>query len=571
MNQQINRIDWQPMLFTDSVPKRIQLRNLVATWECNPKKVRIHRNHSFEYIETIIQPYLAYDGCKGEFIYSDYDDSLSWGSVDQSQSSDMEIIWLDFDRYINNFNDSQLIEWINQRIESLRQLTNSEILVANWVSDLHQTTSFNQQLAEIIIKLPGVWVYDQTKVWQELGTKYFDRRAAKLTGTNLSDQACILHGRELACRWIPALLQPRIKGILVDLDQTLYQGVLGEDGVDGVVLTRAHLVLQTELVRLQQTGIFLAIISRNEWQDVEQMFRSRSDFPLQLDHFSSFAVNWNDKGANVRIVAEQLRVSTDSLLFIDDNLGESISVMQQNPGIGSIFAISPQATLQALTWYPGIWSTGTSEADTLRVADLKTVVDRTRVLGESDNLHAYLDSLQVQLTFEINPLVQLQRLVELSQKTNQFNFSLQRLTAVELKSAIESKEYCVISIALKDRLSDSGIIGVVIGHYKQGQWLLKEICISCRALGRKLEDVVLAQSIQIMRQRRSSNIVAIEYNYAPRNSPALAWLKHNSADKLTDSTGIAILKRESVELNLTQYPIQIMIQDLTQVNILCPT
>lgn len=571
MNQRTDRLDWQAILFADSIPKRTQLSNLVPTWECTDKQIRIHRNHSFEHIATIAQPYFAYSGWQGEFIYSDYDDSLSLEGIDRDRSVDIEIIWLDFDRYINGFDDYQLVEWISQRIQALRQLTNSPILLANWVSDLHPTDTFNQCLTEIVTKLPGVWIYDRVQIWQELQNRYFDRRAAKFTGTNLSDLASILHGKELACRWIPALLQPRIKGILVDLDQTLYQGVLGEDGIDGIILTPEHLSLQAELLRLQRTGVFLAIISRNEWQDVEKMFCNRSDFLLQLEHFSAFAIDWNDKRENVQVIAEQLRISPDSLLFIDDNLGELVSVMQQHPSIESIFAVNPQVTLQALTWYPGVWSTGISDADTLRVSDLKTVTDRQRVLSESDNFQAYLDSLQVQLTFEVNSSSQLQRLVELSQKTNQFNCTLQRLNEVELKYAIESEEYCVISIALKDRLSDSGIIGVVIGHYKQEQWLIKEICISCRALGRKLEDVMLAQSIQIMQQRRLSSKVAVEYNYAPRNSPALIWLKHNSIDDLIDPTGIATLKRESIELNLAQYPIKIIIQDLTQVNIVCLT
>ncbi len=563
MNQLIDRLNWQSILFSQAVPKRVELASLSASWDCYPQQIRIHRNHSFEHVASIIQPYFAYDGWHGDFIYSEYDDSLSWGGIDAQQPADLEIVWLDCDRYSSFADQNELFEWFGKRLQALRSLTTNPILVASWISEQQDTAEFNQRLINLINKLPGMGVYDRSLVWQELADKYFDQRAAKLTGTNLSDRACIFHGRELACRWLPALLQPRIKGILVDLDHTLYAGVLGEDGVDGVTLTDAHRALQLELLRLQQTGIFLAIVSRNELSDVEHLFQHRPDFPLQLDHFSAFAVNWQDKAENVQAIAEQLRVSMDSLLFIDDNLGEICTVARQHTGLGSILAISAGDTLAALSWYPGIWSHGLTATDVLRVNDLKMSVSRDLALNQAEDFQEYLRGLEIQLTFHVNPLEQVKRLVELSAKTNQFNLSLGRWNAVVLEAALRFDNYCVVSVALKDRLSDSGVIGLVIGQYNEEMLLLQEVCISCRALGRQLEDIVLAQSIQIMLAQQEQCIVAATYKKAERNSPALKWLQQHSNDHLDTHDGISFLRHELVHLDLSLYPIHRIVRDLT--------
>jgi FkbH-like protein len=566
MNRLVDRLNWQSTLFSGAIPKRVELASLNVSWDCSTQRIRIHRNHSFEHIASIMQPYFTYSGWYGDFIYSEYDDSLGWAGINSQQSVVLEIIWLDFDRHSDFLDPNELFKWFSQRLQFLRQLTTNPILIASWISEQYNTDDFNQQLTNLSNELPGIWVYDRSLVWQELAGKYFDRRAAKLTGTNLSDRACILHGRELACRWLPDLLQPRIKGILVDLDRTLYEGVLGEDGVDGVILTDAHRALQVELLRLQQTGLFLAIVSRNEWLDVEQLFRNRPDFPLQLGHFSAFAVNWQDKAENVQAIAAQIRVSPDSLLFIDDNLGEICTVARQYPGLGSILAMSAGDTLAALSWYPGVWSSGLTATDALRVHDLKMSVSRELALKQAEDFQEYLSGLGIQLTFDINPWEQLKRLAELSAKTNQFNLSLGRWNAVALESALGSDDYCVVSVALQDRLSDSGVIGLVIGQYNEEMLLLKEVCISCRALGRKLEDIILAQSIQILLAQQEKLIVAAAYQKAERNSPALQWLQHHSSDHLDTRDGIGFLRPELIHLDLSLYPIQRIVRDLTGAN-----
>src|SRR5204863_8283441 len=134
----------------------------------------------------------------------------------------------------------------------------------------------------------GARVADLRPIASKLGARFLDERAAKFSGTRLSDAACVQTARQLACHWAPASLQPRLKAVALDLDHTPYEGVLGEDGLD-VRLTPGHQALQRHLAGLRDQGIFLALVSRNEEADVRRLFESRTDFPLRWEHFSATA------------------------------------------------------------------------------------------------------------------------------------------------------------------------------------------------------------------------------------------------------------------------------------------
>ena len=163
-----------------------------------------------------------------------------------------------------------------------------------------------------------------------------------MAGTPVSNAAQPLLARKLACHWIPATIFPPIKAVALDLDNTLHDGVLGEDGIQGVQLTPAHQALQHFIKSLQQRGIFIALLSRNEPIDVEALFAQRDDYPLRWDDFSVTEISWGDKAAAINRIAKALRVAADSILFVDDNPGELASVAAQLPQVHTVYA-SPDA------------------------------------------------------------------------------------------------------------------------------------------------------------------------------------------------------------------------------------
>ncbi len=523
----LKKADQQQYLFK-SLPKRTELLKLKSELPCQEIAIRIHRNHSFESVASAINPFLEFGGYRALFSYSDYDDSLSFTSCEASVS--IEIIWLDYDRYFSNdANDLDFfISWLAARINALREISKSPILINDWPSvgeNNRVIQDCNQRLIDLIEDLPGVRICSQRDISAELGDKFFDTRSAKLTGTTWSDRACMLNARQFASHWLPASLSPRLKAIVVDLDLTLYDGVLGEDGVAGVVLTEAHVQLQQELLRLKESGIFLAIASRNEPQDVEELFRSRPDFPLKLADFAAIEVNWHDKAANITKIAERLRIGIDAILFVDDNPGEIAKVSEQLPTIWTLLASHQLPTVDILKFYPRLWAWETTNVDNLRLADLQATSVRDLLVATAQNVEDYWQALQVELDFHVNPSAQLVRLSELSQKTNQFNLTLARLSEVELSDYLDRSNWIVVGMHLRDRLSDSGTIGLIIGEKVDESLVIRELCISCRALGRHLEDIMIGYALDRMIDLFATSTVVFKYQKAPRNDPALKWLE----------------------------------------------
>ncbi len=563
LNKVLSRAEWQQKIFV-SHPKRTDLLTLTHDWGIQKKLIRVHRNHSFEHIASAMKPYLAYANLEAEFFYSDYDDSLSFASVAISDRIDAEIIWLDYDRYLNNFDTEGLLNWICDRVKYLRQLSNAPILISNWFGANNDACQiFNTKISELLSFIPGIKICDQNSLGQELGVRYFDERAAKFTGTKLSDVSCIFTARKFACHWLYSALHQRLKAIVVDLDGTLYEGIIGEDGIEGIELKPQHVALQKKLIELQQEGVFLAIASKNEAQDVEQLFATRLDFPLKLEHFSAWEIGWVDKAVGIEKIASKLRIGIDTILFIDDNPGELVAVAQQLPEIKTLRAEDFPSTAEVLSWYPGCWAWASSETDSLRIADLKFSEERENLMRKATDPYDYIKSLGVTITFSINPQQQMIRLCELSQKTNQFNLNFERLNEASMAQYIDSEHYCVVSFQLKDRLSDSGIIGIMVGYQNQDTLIIEELCISCRALGRNLENLMIAKAIQLILMELPSQKVVVKYQTASRNNPALTWLQNHSQEPLISPESQVLLKDEFVHINLSDYPVEIQVERST--------
>jgi FkbH-like protein len=322
-----------------------------------------------------------------------------------------------------------------------------------------------------------------SEILSTLGARTFDQRAARLTGMPLSDAACLRVARALGLVWLPAALGPRLKAIAVDLDNTLYAGVLGEDGPAGVMLSPAHFELQVKLLRLREQGVFLALASRNEPEDVDRLFAERPDLPLRPEHFSSRAIAFRDKAEGIRDIAAALRIAPDAMLFLDDNPGEIAALASEVPGLKMLHAADPASTARALDFYPGLHGFPLGRDDALRVADLAAAEGRAQAAASAPSREAYIRSLEVVLTFASDQPAYLERMAALSNKTNQFNTAFLRLTEAHVAKRLADPHCRTISIALRDRLSDSGIVAVLFLRRDGSTLVVDEIVISCRALG----------------------------------------------------------------------------------------
>jgi FkbH-like protein len=367
---------------------------------------------------------------------------------------------------------------------------------------------------------------------EEYGDEYWDDRMSKLTGSAYSDSALIAQARDLGLGWIPAALSPRLKVVAVDLDNTLYQGVLGEDGIAGVSIAGDFRKIQERLRNLHRQGILLAVVSRNEREDVDALFATRSDFPLRRDHCSVVEAGWGGKADALEKIAGRLRVGLDSVLFVDDNLGELAAVAEALPPVRLAHARSPEQTLALLRHGPGLLRWAEGGEDALRAQDLAVADVREGIAKQGREKGDYLGALGVEVAFAANAASHVERLAELSGKTNQFNLALQRYSAHAVSELQKANDWICITANVKDRLSDSGVVFAMVAKWEADVFRVEELCISCRALGRGLEDMLVVEAIQESLRRRPARRVAFKHRTGPRNAPARDWLERFVGERL---------------------------------------
>jgi FkbH-like protein len=532
----MQRISAQPILFSPKV-SRLALRQLPLHSDGRHSvTVNVWRNHAIEPVLTLAEPYFDFARWRPEIRLSSYDDSLLFA---EHRQADVELLWLDSSRYSRGGNVSDSwCDWLMSRIAALRSATTAPIILATWIDD----ADWRERLQQYVDAIPAVYFADCDLACRDAGVTLLDTRSATMAGTPVGNAAQVVLARKLTCHWLPAAVVPPMKAVALDLDNTLHAGVLGEDGIEGVRLTPAHESLQHYVKSLRQRGIFIALVSRNEYQDVEALFARHHDYPLRREDFSAMEVSWNDKTSSLLRIAEKLRIAPNAILFIDDNPGELAHVAEQLPQAHTLHAL-PDASLTqcALEHYPGLWRWKQDADDHRRVQDLQTNAEREALFSESANAIDYFQSLQAVLTYRRDPTHQLNRIADLCVKTNQFNLAMRRLNQVEIAERMQSADACVVSVQMKDRLSDSGVVAVIVARRHGGRLEIEELCVSCRALGRHLEDTLILEAIRDMPQFADCREIAFRVEHGPRNQPALDWLAGLLGGPATPSPGIHLV------------------------------
>ena len=529
----LERAARQSVIFARS-PRYTDLISLECPWPTDGVTVMVHRNQSFELVERVLKPFLAFAGVNADVTYSAYDDSLS---VDSDGSADLEIVWVDFNRYTNGA--SQLAHWLTQRMVTLRSRSSAPILVCDWPSNADDAKTFNETLRISAGAMPGLYVCEQSEIARSLGVSYFDPRSRAIAGNSLSREATVLTAQAMGLQWIPAALGVRIKAVVLDLDNTLYNGVLSEDGVDGIEVTDEHRELQLDLIELGRRGVFLGVASRNDPGDVSQLLEEGGPLEIHERDLAATIATWDDKAEGILALAERLRIHPDSMLLIDDNAGELAQAASET-GVHCLHATDPAATRQCLRLFPGLFRFHIGGEDSERVHDIQASAIRAAELADASDEVAYRRALGARLRFRMNPHDLVERLQELSTKTNQFNTALHRFTAAEAAQYLDRRERRVATVALADRLSDSGVVAAIFARRDSAVLHIDEIAISCRALGRQLEGTMILECVRRILLELPSSSVTVDWRRGPRNGPALDWLAACSGPLVGDGGSVVI-------------------------------
>jgi FkbH-like protein len=312
----------------------------------------------------------------------------------------------------------------------------------------------------------------------------------------------------------------RKKCIVLDLDNTLWGGVLGEDGIDGIKLGgdypgKAFTYWQSALLQLANTGIILTICSKNNEEDVFEAWEKNPFMVLKKEHFSAYRINWNDKASNIKDLAKELNIGLDSMVFIDDNPSERELVKQMLPMVSvpdfpekpyGLMSFFKDITLQYFRIY------SVTDEDRRKTEQYKANAKRKIELAKYANFEDYLCSLNIEISVNLANRFNIPRIAQMTQKTNQFNLTTHRYTEADIHKMIEAK-YMICCIGVKDRFGDNGITGVIfLKPISDVEMDIDSLLLSCRILGKGIETAFVYTIFNILIDKKVNRVSA---SYVP--------------------------------------------------------
>ncbi len=379
--------------------------------------------------------------------------------------------------------------------------------------------SVNREMAEFVLASGDV-LLDVSSLAETVGlANWHDPQLWNMAKFPFADELIPLYADHVA-RTLAAIRGKSRKVLVLDLDNTVWGGVIGDDGLEGIKIAQgdaageAHLAVQRLALDLRARGIVLAVSSKNTDDVARTPFLHHPEMLLKLDHIAVFQANWNDKATNIQAIAEELSLGLDSVVFLDDNPAER----------GLVRKLLPQVAVPELPEDPAYYArtltaAGYFEAIAFASEDLQRAgfyqdnARRASLQKQVGGVDAYLASLDMTITFQPFDATGRARIVQLINKSNQYNLTTRRYTDPEIAQAESDLGVFTLQVRLADIFGDNGMISVVICRPAAADvWNIDTWLMSCRVLGRKVEHMVLGH---LVRQARAAGITRITGSYIP--------------------------------------------------------
>ena len=408
----------------------------------------------------------------------------------------------------------------------------------------------NDRLSEAVAA-DGVLLLDVARASERDGLDAWFDVARWLQGKlEIAPQAAPMYG-DLTARIIAAQRGLSKKCLVLDLDNTLWGGVLGDDGLEGIVLGEgsargeAHLALQRYAKQLRDRGVILAVCSKNDPVIAESVFHDHPEMLLKRSDIAAFVANWNDKAANLESIASQLNIGLDSLVFVDDNPVERARIRESLPMVAV-----PELPEDPAHYTRCVANAGYFEAvaftadDQHRAEQYASNVSRQAALTSSQSLDDFLIGLEMSVVAGPIDPVNLARSAQLINKTNQFNPTTRRYAVEEVERFAASARHLTLQFRLSDKFGDNGLVSVMILHPDTEDTDLLEIdtwVMSCRVFGRQLELEAMNIAVEAAR-RRGIRTFRADYIPTPKNGvvselyPSLGFIRMPEAAPIEGAT-----------------------------------
>ena len=325
--------------------------------------------------------------------------------------------------------------------------------------------------------------------------------------------------------YVKAILGLNKKCIVLDLDNTLWGGIVGEDGFEGIKLGddpigRAYVELQHNLLALNQRGIILAINSNNNFDDAMQIIKEHPNMILKEDNFVCVRINWNDKVVNMKEISDELNIGLDSMVFFDDDPVNIEYVKSNLPDIQTVQVSDPSNSSKILKSMNDFQVLKITDEDSTRNKMYLEQRKRTELKTRVGNLQDFLKHLNISVKIKNADKYTIPRISQLTLKTNQFNLTTRRYQEEDIRKFSQDKYKIVECAQIQDKFGDNGITCVyIINKDNKQQWTIDTFLLSCRVIGRGVEVGILYQIIEKARKEGVSKVRG-EYIKTKKNKPA---------------------------------------------------
>lgn len=408
----------------------------------------------------------------------------------------------------------RILTHIENWVDLALQKTDATVLVSNFqiptfpsygIADLQQDSGELEFYIELNLKLckkfkhhSRAYIFDIDRLASRFGKdRASDPKMLYMAKMLWTDEFFAIVANEFI-RYAIGILGRSKKCLVLDLDNTLWGGVIGEDGIEGIKIgigdpiSEAFLAFQQKIVDIKNRGVILAICSKNNPDDALEAFQKKAEMPLKIDDFSASEINWDAKHLNIQKIAKTLNIGTDSLVFIDDNPAECSLVQQMLPEVTTI--LLPPDSASYVSTVDQILEL---EKLDIRVDDLiktEQYIQNKKRQQAHDNigdLNSYLYSLESKVTIKTASEQDLSRVHQLFSKTNQFNLTTIRYSVSDIEKFHQSDTYQLITVAAQDKFGQLGTIGQCLLKLSSEVIEVDSFILSCRAMGRGIETALI--------------------------------------------------------------------------------
>ena len=454
-----------------------------------------------------------------------------------------------FNRLSGRASEQLMEKWqalFESTLHKFRQINHARIICANYedpaylsagIADAMASVSqqgvidqLNQWLQSLGDKISQWTVLDVNRLARQLGRDaWYDPKMWLLARYPISDTASWSTAGEVTCL-LRAVSGKTRKVLALDCDETLWGGILGDVGIEGIQLGQdfpgsAYRGLQQAALDLYHRGVVLVIASKNNHDNVMNVFANHPEMTLRPDHISYFAVNWDPKPQNLKKSAQVLSLGIDSYVFVDDNPVECEQMRTMLPQVKTVHLPSEvayyESTLRRLNDFDQVSITA---EDRQRGQMYRQTAQRVTLQEQMEDVEDFYRQLDMKASVAVDDPTCRQRAAQLTQRTNQFNMTTVRLTEAQIDEVIADPDRSLYLLSLKDRFGDNGNIGLAIISRQSEQAQIDLFLMSCRVLGRTVEQAFLSWIAQQEKSRGLIQLVGL-CQPSPKNGPFLNFYK----------------------------------------------